>query len=302
MATDLTELRGVGPSTIERLESAGVETLTELAQANQEDLEEAGVGEKKAGRIIDAAKKNSVIVQSGTDVQKEYDSKDTIPTGMSVLDESIGGGWEEGFLVALAGESGTGKTQMAFKAMVSAVEETGKPAVYIETERGRYRTERLRQLASEDDTQEKIYRVKAYDLDQQENAYGAVKDQFEDLSMVVIDSFTARFRLSSDFEGRGQLSQRSTVMGRHLTKLEEVAEKLQVPILITAQVYSNPGGYGASEYVYGGSLFQHTVSFFIYMSQGQGDLVTAEIRNHPGQEDKELAVQIMDEDLKAMED
>lgn len=301
MAQEISDLKGVGPSTIKKINSAGAESLSDLAQMEPEVLMDAGVGESKANNIVTSAERSAVVIQTGADVVEEYDNKKSISTGMDLLDDATGGGWEEGFVVALAGESGTGKTQMCFQALVSAVEETGKEAVYLETEKGRYRPERLQSLANEEGTQEKIHRIGAYDLDQQLNALGAVREKYGDISLLVVDSFTARFRLSDKFEDRGSLSQRSTVMGRQLTELEKVAEELNIPILITAQVYSNPGGYGASEYVYGGSLFQHTVSFFMYMSHGQGDLVEAEIRNHPGQENQSFHVQIGDEGLSAME-
>jgi len=302
MAQEISDISGVGPSTVKKINSAGAESLAELSELEEEDLLDAGVGEAKAGRIITEARRNSVVIQTGADVVDEYDSKESISTGMSLLDEATGGGWEEGFVVALAGGSGVGKTQLSFQALVSAVEETGKPAVYLETERGRYRPERLQSLANEEATQDKIHRIGAYDLDQQLNALGAVRESYEDISLLVVDSFTARFRLSDKFEDRGSLSQRSTEMGRQLTELERVAEELGVPVLITAQIYENPGSYGSSQFVYGGSLFQHTVSFFLYMSQGQGDLIEAEIKNHPGQENKSLHIQIAENELTAIED
>lgn len=302
MAQEISDIAGVGPSTIKKINSAGAETLAELSEKTEEELIEAGVSDKKADRLIQAAKRNSVVIQTGSEVVDEYASKKSITTGMPVLDDAIGGGWEEGFIVALAGASGSAKTQMCFQALVSAVEETGDPAVFLETERSRYRPERLKELSTKEETQEKIHRIGAYDLDQQLNAIGAIRENYEDLSMVVVDSFTARFRLSDQFEDRGSLSQRSTTMGRHLVELEKAAEELQIPILITAQIYSNPGSYGASEYVYGGSLFQHTVSFFMYMSQGQGDLFEAEVKNHPGQEEQTLHIQVGDNELQAMRD
>lgn len=299
MASTLGELQEVGSVTIERLKEAGVSSVDDLAQANIEDLVDAGIPDGKAERIKRRAERNAVIIQSGSDVSEEYENKSYVSTGMDIFDESIGGGWEEGVLVAIAGQTGSGKTQLSFKSLVEAVEQTGKPAVYIETERNRYRDDRLRALASEENTQDKIYRIKAYDLDQQELAYEKIVSSFEELSMVVVDSFTARFRLSDEFEDRSTLSNRSTVMARHLTKLEEIAETLQIPILLTGQIYSNPGQYGASEYVYGGSLFQHTVNFFVKMNDGQGMTVQAEIKNHPGQSDSELEILIGDNDLEA---
>lgn len=300
MVEDIGDIDGVGPATKHQLKEGGIESLDELADATLEDFEDISIGENKATRLMNKAKQNTVIIQTGDEVTQEYDSKEHISTGMDVLDEVLNGGWEEGYVIALPGEAGTGKTQVCFQSMVSAVEQTGAPAIYIETERGRYRDDRLDKLASEDNTQKDIYRVKAYDLDQQKQAYRKIRDAFDEVSLIVIDSFTARFRLSDKFEDRGSLSQRSTEMAKHLTELERMAEELEVPILITAQVYSNPGQYGKSEYVYGGSLFMHTVGYFLHMQPSSGKMVNATLRNHPGKEDTELSIRIGDEDLEAM--
>lgn len=302
MAEELGDLDGVGPKTKHKLKQSGIESLDDLANAEVDDLASNGMSESRAKDFIDKAKQSAVIIQSGEEVVEEYENKDTISTGINSLDDMLGGGWEEGYVIALPGQSGAGKTQLCFQSMVSAVEQTGKPAVYIETERGRYRTDRLNKLANESDTQENIYRVKAYDLDQQMQAYRKLRDHFDDLSLVVVDSFTARFRLSEKFDGRGSLSERSTEMAKHLTELENMAENLQVPILITAQIYSNPGQYGKSEYIYGGSLFMHTVGYFLHMKPDSGHMVEAQLRNHPGKDDSETSIRIGDDTLDSIED
>lgn len=303
MAEELGDIAGIGSKTKHKLKQVGIENIDDLAQAETEALTEAGMGESRAKEFISKAKQSAVIIQTGEEVEEEYANKDYISTGMEELDTMLGGGWEEGYVVAFPGPTGSGKTQLSFQSMVSAVEQTGKPAVYVETERGRYRTERLKKLADEEDVQDKIYRVKAYDLDQQKQAYKKIRNHFsDDLSLVVVDSFTARFRLSDKFEDRGSLSQRSTEMAAHLTELENMAEELKVPILITAQIYSNPGGYGKSEYIYGGSLFMHTVGYFLHMQQDSGKMVQAQLRNHPGRDDDEVTIRIDDEELVALED
>lgn len=300
MAEELGDISGIGSKTKHKLKQAGVESIDDLAQADPEELQDIGMSERRANDFIDKAQQSAVIIQSGEEVVEEYENKKNITTGMDTVDEMLGGGWEEGYVVALPGEAGSGKTQLSFQSMVSAVEQTGDPAVYIETERGRYRTDRINNLASDEETQSKIYRIKAYDLDQQLQAYKKLRNHFDELSLVVVDSFTARFRLSEKFEDRGSLSQRSTEMAKHLTELENMAEELDVPILITAQIYSNPGGYGKSEYIYGGSLFMHTVGYFVHMKPDSGQIVNAQLRNHPGRDDDEVSIRIGDDELEGM--
>ena len=299
---ELGDLKGVGGVTEERLESAGISSVDELAQTTVEHLSDEGMSDNKADKIIRRAKQNAVIVQSGDEVVAEYEDKDNITTGMGVLDEEIGGGWQQGNVVAISGESGAGKTQVTFQALVAAAESTGKPVVYIETERNRYSASRLQSMATEAETQNLIHRVKAYDLEQQEMAYGKVSEHFEDCALVVIDSFTARFRLSDEFENRGDLQTRSKIMGRHLQKIEQMAEYLEVPVLMTAQVYGNPSAYGGANNTYGGSLFHHSVNYFLKMKNAQGSFSKANITNHPEVGDIEFHVNITDSGLESMKD
>jgi len=299
---ELGDLKGVGGVTEERLESAGISSVDELAQTTVEHLSDEGMSDNKADKIIRRAKQNAVIVQTGDEVVEEYESKDNITTGMDVLDETIDGGWQQGNVVAISGESGAGKTQVTFQALVAAAEATGQPVVYIETERNRYSPSRLQSMANDENTLNLIHRVKAYDLEQQEMAYGKVSEHFEDCALVVIDSFTARFRLSDEFENRGDLQTRSKIMGRHLQKIEQMAEYLEVPVLMTAQVYGNPSAYGGANNTYGGSLFHHSVNYFLKMKNAQGSFSKANITNHPEVGDIEFHVNITGTGLESMKD
>jgi RecA/RadA recombinase len=300
---ELGDLKGVGGVTEERLNNAGVTSIDELAQTTIDSLTDEGMSENKAEKIIRRAKENAVIVQSGNEVVEEYESKENITTGMPYLDNLLDGGWQQGNVVAISGETGSGKTQIGFKAMVSAVEATDKPVVYIETERNRYSPKRLTSLSElGEGILSNIYRVKAYDLEQQEMSYAKVRKEFDDCSLVVIDSFTARFRLSDEFSGRDNLPKRSQIMGRHLEQIEKMAAHLDVPVLMTAQIMGNPTPYGSSQSTYGGSLFHHTVNYFIKMKNAQGSFSKATIANHPEIGEVEFHINITENDLEAMED
>lgn len=300
---ELTDLKGVGSVTQERLADAGIEDVESLAKTTVDNLTDSGVSDNKARRLINLAKEEEIIIKTGDDIKQEYDDKEYVPTGLDALDNIMGGGWEPGFIAAVSGGSGGGKTQVCFQAMVKAVEYTGSPAVYIETEPGRYRPERLANLANKEDTQGKIHKVEAYDLDSQLKAVSKLKNNYTegDLSMVVVDSFTARFRLSDKFESRSDLQSRSKLMGKHLTRLEDLARGLDIPVVITAQVYGNPGGYGSPESMYGGSLMQHTVGCIVHMKKAQGSLRKAKLSGHPGQEDAECHLTITDDEVRSVD-
>jgi len=298
MAQDLTDIDGLGSRNAQKLKNSGIKTIEDLAECDPKEVAD-GASNLSANRVRgfkNEAKRSAVTIMTGEDVAREYDELTRVSTGVDYIDEMLGGGWESGFLVALAGETGSGKTQLSFQALGEAVSQHDKPAVYIETERGRYRGNRIREMYDED-IQEMVYKIPAYSLDQQEMAYEKVKEEFgpNEISCVVVDSFTARFRMSDQFTGREDLPDRHTVMARHLDKLDGVADVGDVPVLLTCQVSSNPDQYGGAYSVYGGTLMHHMVNFVFMMKARQGALSEIELRNHPEVEDQEFGIQIVED-------
>lgn len=306
---DLGELKGVGAVSEERLNEAEIESIDALAQADAETISEnSGMSEKKANTLIRRAKKNGVVIQSGDDVIQEYEAKRKIPTGMEGFDDSLEGGWREGDIVAIGGESGSGKTQISFHSCVRAVEETGEPAVYIETEEGRYSPKRLKQFVrteegyDPEEIQDKIFRIRAYDLEQQELAYDKVANELDKASLIVVDSFSANFRGAEEFDDRSGLNSRASVTRDHLKGIRAAAKATNAPALVTAQVYANPSMYSADEAIYGGSVFYHTINFLVYLRDGQGTFTEASILNHYELPEVEYQVNIGENSLEAMKD
>lgn len=297
MATELGDLDGVGPKTEDSLNDNGISSIEDLAKADIEDITGSGMSASRAKDLQYTAKQNTVTIQTGVEVQEEYDNKNKIKSNIPKLDDSLEGGFEENAVISVWGESGTGKSQLAQKLLVEGYEQTGKPAIIIETEKDRFRPKRIEKLASKKDTVENIHRVKAYSIDQQYSSYGKIIDYFDEASVVVVDSLTARIRLSSDFDGRQTLSQRSDEIGKHLIKMEEVAERLECPVVFTNQAYRNPDSYGKSVLQYGGAKIKHTAQFFIQMSEAKGELFEAEVQQHPSTGNNSVLIDIGDNDI-----
>ena len=297
MVEDISNISGVGPATLEKLEEGNITSLDDIANASVEELTSIGMSNNKAKKIIHEAKKSTVQIQTGLEVEEEFENKNKISSGIDTLDEAMEGGFTEQALISVWGESGTGKSQLCMKALVEGVEQTGKEAIYVETERDRFRPQRIKSLSTKDDTLEKINRVKAYSIDQQYNSYDKIMEAFSESSIVVVDSLTARIRLSSDFQGRGSLSERSTELGDHLVKLEEVGERLNCPVLFTNQAYKNPDSYGKNVLQYGGAKIRHTSQFFIFMDTAQGEMYSATVQNHPATGNTEAVIDIKEDDV-----
>lgn len=304
MAKELGDLSGVGSSTIEKFSEMGIGSLEDLATADSSLVDEYDVSmsESRLQGFIEDASAEAIVIQTGDEVVEEYANRGRVPTGVGELDNKIGG-WDDRSLVAVGGGTGAGKTQLAFQALGNAVVETGDPAVYIETEPDRYRGKRIAQMFDES-VQSQVHKVSVAGeeaLDKQYRAYKAVHEQFDNVSMVVVDSFTARFRLATKFDGRSELGERNQEFSRHLAELEQLATDLECPVLLNCQVYANPTQYGSGSVIYGSSLMMHMVNFVVMMRNKQGQLAKIDVLNHPEHGDFDILAQITDDGMRDAE-
>ncbi len=150
----ITDLPGVGPAAVAKLEAAGIYDLMGVAVLSPSELGEmAGLGEAAARKAIQAARK---MMKLGFADALEYAErrKDTlfITTGSKNLDNLLGGkGVESRAITEAFGAYGSGKSQLGFSLLVNAqlpVEMGGAngKAVIIDTE-GTFKPARIRLLA-----------------------------------------------------------------------------------------------------------------------------------------------------------
>lgn len=298
----LTQIPGVGNATQEKLKRDGYEELADFKGEDPGEIADglAGVSSSAIENVVKRANEKAITIQSGDEVKQSWQDKTKISTGMPELDRALGGGYEEGMVVGIGGEASSGKTQLAFQSLVAAVEETGQKAVYLETERGRYRGDRIEEI-SNTGIQSKIYKVSGYGLSEQERAYSVIDKNFSELSMLVVDSFTARFRLGDDFQDRSDLNERGNTMGRHLEKLESLAQRFQIPVLLTCQIYEDPSGYGNTQKIWGGSKMHHILNYVLKLKNKGGALRELELTNHPNSADQEWQAQINGDGMEIVE-
>jgi RecA/RadA recombinase len=291
---ELQSISGLGPSTEESLNDIGIETIEDLANSSIEDITDCGISKSRAEDYKYSAKQNTITIQSGLEVEEEYDNKGCISTGLDELDEYTEGGLSDEEIVAAYGSDGSGKTQLGFQLAVSASLNNDSPVVWIETERSRFQPERIKQIGGEE-ALENIYRIKAYDLDTQLNSYKKIQDSFDNVSLVVIDSLTARFRLTNKFDERSNLSARSSELGNHINTIEDMVDRLECPCYVTCQVYNEPTQYSSGDMMWGGSLLKHSIIYRIYMKQSSGETHEVTVEAHPSTGNNSFHINI-DED------
>ena len=162
----------------------------------------------------------------------EYCNKvenERIPIGCAI-DELLGGGVEKGIITEIYGEGGTGKTNICIQLSKNCASE-GKRVVFIDTEG--VSKERIFQICGDDkEIVEKILFFSPYSMKEQEEMVGkAIKI---DSGLIIVDSMNLYYRL--DMETDEGAATRS--LTRQLVNLQIEARKKNIPVVVTAQVYS----------------------------------------------------------------
>lgn len=162
---------------------------------------------------------------------------DRLAFGCATIDAMLEGGVEAGCLTLLYGEAGTGKTTLCLL-LATDVARKGKKVIYIDTEG--VSLDRLKQIAGDDfeAVAKNILFSNISSFDEQEKMVDkAIKlaQGNVDIGMIIIDSISMHYRLTSREEDRGE---RKSLAGQS-TKLTNVAREKVIPVVATSQVYTD---------------------------------------------------------------
>lgn len=296
---DLTDITGVGAATASTLGDHDIRGVEDLAEADPSTID--GVAEAKMEKIVRRAQQELITSKTASDLLAEYESQEYVSTGVDAVDRILDGGWEPETIALAYGQSGTGKTQLVFSTMGSAASEG--TVVYLMTElQSKSIADRLRSLSDSVDDLDNIHIYQANDVDEQAEAYEAIAEEYDSIDLLVVDSFTAQFRMAERFDGRENLGDRSAEMGKHLRRLGSMARVYQCPVVMTGQVYSNPDAWGKGDVPYGGNKMEHFISYFVRMTDEGGSLWGASLENHPGVPEDEVTLRIEEDGLVEAEE
>ncbi len=267
----LSDLPGIGPTSIAKLEAAGIYDLMGLAVMTPSGLAElAGMGEAAARKAIQAARKMMKLgFSDGLEFAKKRGEVFYIATGSDNLNKLLGGkGVETKAMTEAFGAYGSGKTQLGLQLAVNVqlpVDMGGAngKAVFIDTE-GTFRPDRIKQIAEAIGANpEKILKnilvARAFNSDHQILLLDKIGEMIKDgepIRLVIIDSLTAHFR--AEYAGRGQLADRQQKLNRYLHNLMRIAEQYNLAVYVTNQVLSNPAMmFGDPTTAVGGNIVGH---------------------------------------------
>ncbi|KAJ9625719.1 Meiotic recombination protein dmc1 [Taxawa tesnikishii (nom. ined.)] len=290
-AADITKLRSAGYWTIGAIECAPRKNLLKIK----------GFSEIKVEKVKEAVQK---ITGPGFQTAFEFGQvrKKVIKlsTGSSQLDTILNGGFETGSINEVYGEFRCGKTQMAHTLSVVAQlpksqKGGGGKVVYFDTE-GTFRPERIAEIAErfeldKDVARENIIYSRVRNSENQHELLDRVMEFMlsGEYRLVVVDSIMALFR--TDYNGRGELSERQGKLNQYLQRLKQTAEEFNVCVFMTNQVQSDPGAtFGMSvdgRKPVGGHILAHAATTRILLRKGRAEERVAKIVDSPDCAEKE---------------
>ncbi|MEM4625612.1 MAG: DNA repair and recombination protein RadA [Candidatus Pacearchaeota archaeon] len=297
----LSDLPGIGPAAVAKLEAAGIFDLMGLAVLSPSLLSEvAGIGEAVARKAIQAARSMLDIgFVDASEYQKRRENINYITTGSKNLDALFGGkGIESKAITEVFGAFGSGKTQFALSLAVNVQlpKESGGAsgkAVYIDTE-GTFRPERVKQIAegigaNPEKVLKNIFVARAFNSDHQILLVDKINEMIkegEPIKLVIVDSLTAHFR--AEYSGRGQLADRQQRLNKYLHDLMRLAEQRNIAIVVTNQVMANPAMmFGDPTTAIGGNIVAHASTYRVYFRRGKKDSRVAKMIDSPNLPDNE---------------
>jgi len=289
----IADLPGVGPSTVEKLQAAGIDTLLAVAVSTIGALSnEAGVSDSVARKMIQASRDMMDMgFETADTIMEKRQLVDKISTGSEGFDEIMGGGFETGAITECYGEFGSGKTQVGHQLAVNIQIPKdqggiGSKVIYIDTE-NTFRPERILQMAEKvglnpDEALKNIKVARAYNSDHQMLLSEKAEDLLKtgEYKLVIVDSLTAHFR--AEFIGRGTLSERQQKLNKHMHQLLKIADMYNCCVLVTNQVMSKPNVmFGDPTQAIGGHVVGHSSTFRIYLRKGKKGSRVAKLVDSP---------------------
>jgi DNA repair protein RadA len=278
----LKKLRKLNINSVQQL---AVQIPSELAC----EISDATIDVESAARLIGNARK---ILTENEALSKEFSTADDMlekrnkisrySTGSSNFDTFLNGGFETQSITEIAGEFGSGKSEICHTLCAAAIalmeddldssliQKVPESIIFIDTE-NTFQANRVHQIAEQknldpEDILKRIYHCNVYSSDQLETLINDLPNFIEQYNskLVIIDSIISLHR--AEFSGRGTLAERQQRLGKMLNKLRRYADIYNIAVVITNQVVSYPDGSGF-DYMKaaGGNIVAHGSTYRIFL-------------------------------------
>lgn len=307
--------------TLDKLRKLGINSVYQLAVQSPSELtleiSDTLFDVQSASNLIGNARK---ILAENEVLSKEFSTADDLlekrnkisryTTGSEKFDAFLNGGFETQAITEIAGEFGSGKSQICHALCVAAnklVEnsrlgdtndnkqsEAGN-IIFIDTE-NTFRVDRIYQIAEQNGFDpltilQKIYHCKIFNSEELESVINNLDKSIEQYNakLVIVDSIISLHR--AEFSGRETLAERQQRLGKMLNKLRRYADIYNIAVVITNQVvsYTDNSQFG-SDYIKpaGGNIMGHSSTYRIFLKRSGKNRVATMFDSpyHPNQQIK----------------
>jgi DNA repair protein RadA len=287
----LKSLHDINKHLVRRLEGAGIQSIADLATATPFELLEdyysnydqdaSGIDVETISELIIKAKQK--LIADGL-LQKDFSSAEKMlerrgklvrfSTGSQSFDSFLGGGIETQALSEIAGEFGSGKSQLCYTLCATAnVQNKDNGIIFVDTENS-FRAERIHQIAESrgidaEEILNKINICKIYYSAHLEAVIKSLAKYIEHYKarLVIIDSIISLHR--AEFSGRETLAERQQRLNTILHKLRRLAEIYNVAVVYTNQVQAQPDTFLGNGFdsmrAAGGNIMGHASTYRIFL-------------------------------------
>ena len=160
-----------------------------------------------------------------------------LPSGISPLDEILGGGFRYGAVSLIYGEATTGKTTLAISSLVKHLEDDPWAKAYYIDSDNKLSTRRLTQITQDPEVLERLLIWRSLNFPEQGRTIESLPDLLPNGNIpVVVDSITGPYRLETGSSAKTFRANKE--LNRQLGFLSETAKIRDSAILVTGQVHS----------------------------------------------------------------
>ncbi len=218
-----------------------------------------------------------------------------LSTGTVVMDKLLNGGFEKDIITTIYGPSSSGKTNICIICAINCVK-LGKKVIYVDTEGG-FSIERFKQLDGEyKETFDNMIFIKPTNFEEQKRIFEKLKEMLnESIGLIIIDSIAMLYRLEL---GKSEAYDVNKELGTQLAYLTEIARKMNIPVVLTNQVYSSFEDRETVRMV-GGDILKYSSKCLVELQKGRNNVRKAVLKKHRSlPEEKEVIFKIEEAGLE----
>jgi DNA repair protein RadB len=236
------------------------------------------------------------------------DNESKILTGSRDVNLFLSGGYEKGVITLFYGPAAAGKSNFTMLTCCNLANK-GCKVLYIDTE-GSFSLDRIKQISGENinNILGNIIILKPTNFYEQKKVFYKLfkESKSKNVSLIIVDSMTMLYRLflaEARKKGLVEVRDVNNSLANQMKALHETAIKLNIPVLITAQVYSDflseedwLSGKEAGVSVVGGDILKYWSKCIIELQNKNGKK-KAIIRKHRSLPEKDMNFLIVEQGI-----